>query len=118
MLTAHIQRTIPALERQEYTNTRNKHIAVAADTFTVTFRLYANQQYTESSRLRHLTNVLQEAADLGVWLFSQPCEFEFVWTAAEEGKFAVFPAMVKTYDEDGRRLAVKQDMVHAVTAAL
>jgi hypothetical protein len=115
MLTAYIQQRIPATQKQAYMAARKKEIARTADHFTATFLLYANSKHPESVRTHHLSSVMQEAADLGVWLFEQPCGFEFIWDDAADGQVIVFPVMAKAYDEHGRRLRVKQKMVDAVT---
>ncbi|KAK2883392.1 hypothetical protein FQN49_000032 [Arthroderma sp. PD_2] len=115
MLTSHGYRGVSAAQRQAYLTSRKEKISSVAKRFTTTFRFHANPQHPESVRTRHLASMMEDAADLGVWLFEQPCGFEFIWDDAVVGKITVYPAMEKTHDEQGRRLQVKQNMVKADT---
>ncbi|KAJ5667300.1 hypothetical protein N7507_003164 [Penicillium longicatenatum] len=83
--------------------------------FTETFASYSDPQFSEADRLAHLTSVARAAVDLGIWLFSQPCSFEFRWSTAisKINQVVVLPAVVKTRDEHGVRLAVPQTLLEA-----
>lgn len=78
--------------------------------FTETFTSYSDPQYSETDRLAHLTSVSRAAAELGLWLFSQPCSFDFLWSPFKPivNQVAVLPAVVKSYDEWGGKLDVPQ----------
>ncbi|KAK4869338.1 hypothetical protein LT330_006338 [Penicillium expansum] len=88
-----------------------------AEEFTKTFEAYRNSQFAEADRLRHLVTISKSAADLGVWLFLQPCSFKFRWTTdgVSDNKLVVLPAVIKVYDEHGRRLAVPETLVKEET---
>lgn len=87
-------------------------IAEFAESFTKAFAPYSNPQFSEAERLRHLISVSKAAADLGVWLFSQPCSIEFRWTDAgfSGSQVVTIPAVVKVSDENGERLVVPQTL--------
>ncbi|KAJ9485233.1 hypothetical protein VN97_g8124 [Penicillium thymicola] len=55
------------------------NIMTFAEEFTKAFEPYSNSQFAEDDRLRHLATISKSAADLGIWLFSQPCSFKFQW---------------------------------------
>ncbi|KAJ5510949.1 hypothetical protein N7453_003052 [Penicillium expansum] len=88
-----------------------------AEEFTKAFEAYRNSQFAEADRLRHLDTISKSAADLGVWLFLQPCSFKFRWTTdgVSDNKLVVLPAVIKVYDEHGRRLAVPETLVKEET---
>ncbi|KAJ5918353.1 hypothetical protein N7454_010728 [Penicillium verhagenii] len=115
MLTSHIYASkysaIPAqLEAQ------NDSITRFANAFTEAFTPYSDPQFNEADRLVHLTSVCRAAAELGVWLFSQPCFFELGWlTSSSSSKIIVFPHFTKTCDEQGTPLAVPQTLLQPVT---
>lgn len=117
MLTAYMYRRMPENQKQAYTAARKREIVRTVKRFTATFLPYSNPLHPEEVRTRHLIDVMQGAADLGIWLFEQPCGFEFVWDVAAS-RIVVSPAMVKVADEQGRRLQVEQKMVDAETVGL
>ncbi|OQE32572.1 hypothetical protein PENFLA_c001G03622 [Penicillium flavigenum] len=84
-----------------------------AEDFTRVFEPYSNPQFAEADRVQHLASISKSAADLGIWLFSQPCSFMFRWTTSggSGDKVVVLPAIVKVCDEQGRRLAVPETLV-------
>ena len=87
-------------------------------------------KYADEDRVRSLCEIMKSAAELGVWLFAQPCTYEFRWAGLEDEKVGVgaqkrttttmttmviAPALVKVGDERGRRLGEGQVMVEWVT---
>ncbi|EEQ28687.1 hypothetical protein McanMca71_001237 [Microsporum canis] len=116
MLTAHGYRGIPTTQKQAYISARGKDISRAVETFTTAFRSYASPHHPESERIRHLTKVMEDAAELGIWLFEQPCGYEFIWDDVPAGKVVVSPAMVKVFDEQGRQLKVTKTIIKADVA--
>ncbi|EFR01563.1 hypothetical protein MGYG_04565 [Nannizzia gypsea CBS 118893] len=113
MLTAHWYRGAPDTQKQAYLSTRAENISKVVDAFTSAFRPYANPHHPEPERIRHLTKVMEDAADLGIWLFEQPCEFEFAWGNVTAGQVVVSPAVVKVTDEQGTLLPVTKTVVKA-----
>ncbi|KAJ5431803.1 hypothetical protein N7445_008301 [Penicillium cf. griseofulvum] len=91
-----------------------------AEKFTKAFEPYSNAQFAEDDRLRHLVTISKSAADLGIWLFSQPCSFKFRWTTdgVSGDKMVVLPAIVKVCDEQGRRLAVPETLAEEETVRI
>lgn len=116
MLTAYGYRGVSATQKQVHKAERKKEISKAVEKFTSAFRFCASVQHSEPVRKRHLTSVMENAADLGIWLFEQPCGFEFIWRDTGVGEILVSPAMVKVHDEQGRGLLIQQNMVEAVIA--
>ena len=117
MLTARLHGVLSRHDL-DYAAARDRCIVSTVEAFTTAFSIYRNSQRSEFEQARHLADVMHAAADLGVWLFEQPCGFEFVWHNATEGQVVVLPAMVKVCDEQGRQLRVAQRMVDAVTTSL
>lgn len=56
---------------------------------------------------------------MGVWLFSQPCTFEFVWktTPTSAGEISVVPRVLKVADEKGVPLVTPQVLVEGERVA-
>ncbi|KAL6229768.1 hypothetical protein BDW75DRAFT_88315 [Aspergillus navahoensis] len=94
---------------------RNQAAQALAVSFTSAFFPYALTTSPESDRISHLTKLAISTAELGVWLFSQPCTFEFVWKKGQK-EFTVSPAVLKTFDDQGTRLATPQVLIEAVQA--
>lgn len=59
---------------------------------------------------------MEDAAELGIWLFEQPCGFEFIWGNLAAGQVVVSPAVVKVSDEHGKPLQATKTVVKADTA--
>ncbi|EZF30586.1 hypothetical protein H101_05786 [Trichophyton interdigitale H6] len=116
MLTARSYRGVPDTQKQKYLSTRAGNISKAVDAFTAAFRPFANPQHLESERIRHLAKVMEDAAELGIWLFEQPCGFEFIWGNLAAGQVVVSPAVVKVSDEHGKPLQATKTVVKADTA--
>lgn len=120
MLTAHLHNRDRSSEEQ-LAAARGHATTSLAQSFTSTFAPYSDAHFAESDRLDHLASVLRAAADLGVWLFAQPCSFGFRWSPRSgpaADRIAVFPAVVKVGDELGRRLLVQQVLAEEVTARI
>ncbi|RAK78936.1 uncharacterized protein BO72DRAFT_446694 [Aspergillus fijiensis CBS 313.89] len=113
LLTAHLH--------ADYLDTSSpaaqRNIAALAGDFSRTFAAFHNPQFSDPDVRRHLRSVVKEAADLGVWLFAQPCSFEFVWDAPSRS-IAILPAVVKVSDERGQRLATPRKVVEEATAQI
>ncbi|KAJ5769201.1 hypothetical protein N7520_003760 [Penicillium odoratum] len=88
-----------------------------ANTFTETFAPYSDPQFNEADRLAHMISVTRTAVNLGVWLFSQPCSITFRWstTTPMVNQVVILPAVVKTCDEHGVRMAVPQTLLEEFT---
>jgi hypothetical protein len=110
MLTAYLyQRQQAARDVDEHTISR------LAELFVDSFTWYANPAHTRAERLQHLKSVASAAAELGRWLFAQPCAFEFVWDHPGRQGMVITPRVAKLCDEQGRRLAVPQVMVEGTS---
>jgi hypothetical protein len=92
---------------------RDRRINRAAQAFTRAFAPYANLRYSEDQRTGHLINVMRDAAGQGLWLFSQPCGFDFDWPDCSGGDIVVTPKVTKRFDERGRRLVAEQTVIEA-----
>ncbi|PGH23947.1 hypothetical protein AJ80_02009 [Polytolypa hystricis UAMH7299] len=115
MLTAYLQQE-DSLQHPSYTTQQRVAIESTVEAFTSAFSVYANPQHHRSERIQHLTDVMQAAANLGVWLFAQPCEFDYVWDSPTVGdnRIAISPAVVKVSDEQGQSLPAAQNIVETV----
>lgn len=87
-----------------------------AGQFTAAFNPYSFPSFTPEERTSHLETLACSAVDLGVWLFSQPCAFEFDWGAAT-GEIRVVPRVLKVADEKGGLLVTPQVLIEGEKVA-
>ncbi len=105
-------------ENTQYTAHRDRETTELAQLFSRSLAAWKNPKYKDDDRVQHLSALIIEAVDLGIWLFSQPPGFEFRWSRYEENKIAIAPALVKVIDERGHKLAESQVVVKATTSQL
>ena len=105
-------------ENTLYTAHRDSQITELTQTFSRSLAGWKNPKYNDDDRMRHLSAVIIEAADLGIWLFSQPSGLEFRWSRYGENEIEIAPALVKVTDEKGHKLAKYQVVVKATTSKL
>ncbi|OQD84031.1 hypothetical protein PENANT_c014G10933 [Penicillium antarcticum] len=88
--------------------------------FAWPFAPYIDANFTVEDQLDHLTSVVRAAADLGTWLFSQPCSFGFRWTSLVTplDQVIIFPAVFKDGDEQGRPLRVPHTLVEETSVRI
>lgn len=98
----------------------NEVITKIADDFNQTFAPYGDPRFTKADRIAHLHTIVREASRLGVWLFAQPCSFEFHWSMPSKtgSQITVLPSVIKIYDEQGRHLAVPQTVLDETKAQI
>ena len=109
-LTAYLRPN--ALEDTAYVAQRDRQINIIVRNFSIAFAPWQNPRYKDEERVRSLVAILKDAADKGIWLFSQPSEFLFQWRKLNPGRIAVAPALVKTTDERGQVLGQPQVMIN------
>ena len=100
-----------------YIAQRDRQIQDIVQSFAQAFAPWKSTGYKDEERARSLSAILEDAADLGIFLFSQPSTLKFRWPVSSEvrpGKIVVSPALVKSTDEKGRDLAEAQVMVEQV----
>ena len=100
-----------------YIAQRDRQIRDTVHSFAKAFAPWKSTEYKDEERARSLSAILEDAANLGIFLFSQPSTLEFHWPPAGEvgpGRVAVSPALVKRSDEKGQDLEEAQVMVHKV----
>lgn len=109
MLTFHLNGQTHPVSQHDSALPYNS-IAEFAETFTKAFGPYSSAEFTEAERSRHIETIGKMATDLGIWLFSQPCSFEFRWNGGgvSPDEIVTNPAIVKVADEHGQRLAAPQ----------
>ena len=95
----------------------------AAAHFSRVFSLWADPQYDESRRAKHLADVMDSAVKFAVWLLSHPEQFELRWqgTGADTGSnlskemgehlLVTVPALVKVTSQRGKRLPRRDEKV-------
>ncbi|OJJ08299.1 hypothetical protein ASPVEDRAFT_34466 [Aspergillus versicolor CBS 583.65] len=88
-----------------------------AGQFTAAFNPYSFPSFTPEERTSHLETLACSAADLGVWLFSQPCSFEFDWGGSGTAEIRVVPRVLKVADEKGGLLVTPQVLVEGEKVA-
>lgn len=85
-----------------------------ATSFSNAFAPWKNGKYRSKDRVCNLCEILKQAADLGIWLFSQPSAFRFDWptgTPQSTREVTVLPGLVKETDEKGIWLKDAQVLV-------
>lgn len=100
-----------------YIAQRDRKISETVQAFAKAFAPWKSTEYKDEERTRSLSAILEDAANLGIFLFSQPSALNFHWPASNEmgaGKIAVSPALVKRTDEKGQDLVEAQVMVNKV----
>ena len=71
--------------------------------------------------MQSLSAILEEAADLGIWLFAQPSELRFHWPTSGEAdprEVAVAPGLAKVTDEQGEILPEPFTLIRMATQEL
>ena len=99
---------------QAYIDQRNARIHKASHAFLQSFQKWAKPSFSNDERLRSLVAIYREAAELGLFLFSQPSDIHFHWPDQMETgttKAAILPSLVKLADEHGKPLANAQVLV-------
>lgn len=115
MLTAYLHSNAP--DNVSYRAQVDEHIQNMATSFSTCFAPWKNGRYRSKDRVRNLSEILKQAADLGVWMFSQPSAFRFDWstgTPQSSGTIAVLPGLLKETNERGIRLKEAQVMVKPI----
>ncbi len=108
-LTAYLRPN--ALEDTAYIAQREHQINIIVENFSKAFAPWQNPRYKDEERVHSLVAILKDAADKGIWLFSQPSEFQFQWRKLGPSRIAVAPALVKITDERGQILGEPQVMI-------
>ena len=111
-LTAHLFPNPP--DGSSYTVHRDRRIAKTVQAFSRAFAPWKNPKYRDEERMLSLSAILTEAAGLGMWLFSQPSTLQFLWPRPRDikvGELVILPALMKTTDEHGKKLAEPQEVV-------
>ena len=101
-----------------YIAERDRRIAEIVQTFSRAFAPWQNPKYKDSDRVRSLSATLKDAADLGLFLFTQPSELQFQWSRQSDvgpNKVAITPSLVKLTDEKGNILKEPQIMLNTTT---
>ena len=109
VLTAYLRPN--PLEDKTYIAQRERQINIIVQNFSTAFAPWQNPRYKDEERIHSLVAILKDAADKGIWLFSQPSEFQFQWRKLGPGRIAVAPALVKVTDERGQILDEPQVMI-------
>lgn len=89
-----------------YVAQRSRTINELVTVISGTFAYWQSNQYSEDERLRSLGRIFEDAAEVGILLYSQPSAFEFSWSPNNKT-----PALLKTADEKGRKIAQPQRIV-------
>lgn len=126
MLTAYLRSDIN--EDTSYAAARDTTIQTSAATFSAAFATWAKPRQTERDRVQNLVEIMRNAAQVGILIFSQASDFEYIWSAASDGRshsrtqsrsrdnraVVVTPGFVKVTDEKARPLASGQVIVPPV----
>ena len=114
-LTAYLHSRSP--DNAAYRARVDEQIQNMATSFSNAFAPWKNGKYRSKDRVRNLSEILKQAADLGIWLFSQPSSFRFIWPTSTPGstsEITVLPGLIKETDEKGIQLKDAQDIVEPV----
>ena len=105
------------LKDAAYIAQRDRQISDIVRSFAKAFAPWKSTGYKDEERAHSLSAILEDAADLGIFLFSEPSTLKFHWPAAGEvrsGRIIISPALLKTTDEKGRDLVEAKVMVDQV----
>jgi hypothetical protein len=82
----------------------------AAEHFSLTFFPWGDPSSRDVEREDDLLRILSEALELQVWLFGQPDEWVFEWTAADRG-VVVRPGLQRTNERGNTKVVLERDVV-------
>ena len=119
MLTAYL-RPLPSQDHR-YIEKRDYRINKSLQDWSQAFGPWRNLRFTDEDQIQSLSAILKSAAELGIWMFSQPADIQFQWPDKSEigqNRVVVTPALVRKSDERGRALDQSQVMVEAVLTRL
>lgn len=98
-----------------YLKARDDIIETIITEFERTFSSWLDEQELPEQRLSNFFTLLQETANLGILLFSQPSTFEFNWQVLDpspsEIDIPIAPRMLKISDENALEIRPNQHMV-------
>ena len=100
-----------------YIAQRDKQISNTVQSFARAFAPWKSTGHKDEERTRSLSAILEGAADLGIFLFSQPSTIKFHWASTSEvgaSSIVVTPALLKTADEKGHDLVEAQVLISQV----
>ncbi|KAL3447654.1 hypothetical protein BJX65DRAFT_307719 [Aspergillus insuetus] len=117
MLSAHLYREAKYSRDPAQMAALTKAAQDLALDFTKAFTPYALPNFSETDRVTHFKDLAAATTELGIWLFAQPCTFEFVWNKSQT-EIMVVPRMFKTYDEQGNRLSTTQVLIEGDRAPI
>ena len=86
---------------------RNRNISDALHALNAVLRPFVDEQRDNEERGRKLEEIMRRAARYGLTLFSQPSTWGFDWDTpanAGRGSLVIYPALVQSGDDNGRRL--------------
>lgn len=89
-------------------------IREAAEHFSLTFFPWANPTASDQDKEEDLARTISEALELRIWLFGQPCTYEFEWEGTGRRGVLICPTLVRRTDESGegeRRVVVEGTVV-------
>jgi len=115
MLSVYLHRNLAS--DSIYISHRKNLIAQNAQSFTLAFSPWRSPQHSRDECVQSLTIIMESAAETGIWLFSQPCKFEFRWRSPADinaKKIEKSPELVKVGDENGVKLEEAQIVVKSV----
>ncbi|MCJ1381371.1 hypothetical protein MMC17_004481 [Xylographa soralifera] len=104
-----------------YTSHRKDLITQNAQSFTLAFSPWRSPKHSRDECVQSLTIIMESAAETGVWLYSQPCKFEFCWRSPADinaKKVDKSPELIKVRDENGVKLKEAQVIVESVVGRL
>ncbi|MCJ1404495.1 hypothetical protein MMC11_007721 [Xylographa trunciseda] len=117
MLSAYLHRNLAS--DSIYTSRRKDIIAQNARSFASAFSPWRSPKHSFAECVQSLTIIMESAAETGVWLFSQPCKFEFCWRSPagiNAKKVEKSPELRKVGDENGVTLDESRVIVESVVA--
>ncbi|CEL11514.1 hypothetical protein ASPCAL14616 [Aspergillus calidoustus] len=117
MLSAHLYREAKYSRDPTQMAALTKAARDLALGFTKAFTPYALPNFSEADRVTHFKDLAAATTELGIWLFAQPCTFDFVWNKSQT-EITVIPRVLKTYDEQGNRLSTPQVLVEGDRAPI
>lgn len=100
---------------------RDDRIQKDVELFSRAFAPWRNPKHEDKARNQSLSAILRSAADLGIFIFSQPSDLRFYWpkqSGVGANKVVVAPSLIKMTNERGQTLAESQIMLKAVIESI
>ncbi|KAF2728584.1 hypothetical protein EJ04DRAFT_516500 [Polyplosphaeria fusca] len=96
-----VQLHASAISERSNTPSRHSDMREAAEHFSLTFFPWANPQSGDQEKDDDLVQIIKTALDLNLWLYGQPCSYDFVWETTSRRGLVIAPQIVRLSEVSG-----------------